>query len=385
MKQLGKKEWLRYNHAARAEYAENLVEEVFRNAGWKVIKNPRDNRAAQVDLVIERQQLAYAVEVKLAPEGRSDRLVPIWSQAYLQGKHAGSGRNLLVIVVAPRIHSRAVEQLLEFAEECASDAAVGIIDFEGLQVFRGPHLDDLNSNKQISFHEFRRPKPKPVNLFSDLNQWMLKVLLAPSVPNNLLAAPRSQYENASQLAGSANVSVMSAFRFIEQLKQDGYLDQSSRHLNLVRRRELFVQWQSASSKPAKEIRVKYIFRVDPKIEMKRILNANERCLALFGAAEELGFGFVHGVPPYVYVRRINEDLFGSIGSIREAAQNESPDLIFREPKVPESVFRGMVKVSGQSVSDIFQIWLDVSSHPSRGIEQARFIEDRIIKSISLEQ
>ena len=52
---------------------------------------------------------------------------------------------------------------------------------------------------------------------------MRKVLLAPELPDALLNAPRGQYRNASQLAGAAHVSVMSAFRLVQQLQEGGYL------------------------------------------------------------------------------------------------------------------------------------------------------------------
>ena len=48
----------------------------------------------------------------------------------------------------------------------------------------------------------------PSHIFSDLNQWMLKVLLAPKIPERLLAAPRAEYRNVSELAGAANVSTV---------------------------------------------------------------------------------------------------------------------------------------------------------------------------------
>ena len=41
------------------------------------------------------------------------------------------------------------------------------------------------------------------HLFSDLNQWMLKVLLAESIPANLLSAPRARYRNPTELARAA--------------------------------------------------------------------------------------------------------------------------------------------------------------------------------------
>ena len=72
-----------------------------------------------------------------------------------------------------------------------------------------------------------------MNLFSDLNQWMLKVLLAPEIPEHLLSAPRGEYRNASELAAAARVSKMSAHRFVQQLQERGYLEASSRRLVLV--------------------------------------------------------------------------------------------------------------------------------------------------------
>lgn len=371
---------LRHNHAERAAYAEELVKQILGNAGWDIIEFP-DRGRQNVDFVIERPEASYAVEIKAAPEGRSDRLIPIWSQAYLQAKHASPDRNILVAVVAPRLNARAIDQLLEFAEECAPDAAVGIVDFEGLQVFRGRHLDKINSIKENRFDDKRKIRNKPINLFSDLNQWMLKVLLAPSIDEGLLAAPRARYDNASQLAKAAGASVMSAFRFIEQLRHDGYLDDSSSHLALVRRRELFQKWLAAAAKAVKEVPVKFILRIDPDKEIQRILQSKNRCLGLYAAANALGLGFVHGVPPYIYIRRIDEAEINRIGNIREAEKGEQPDLILREPSAPESLFRGVVKVGGLVAADVLQIWLDASFHPSRGAEQAKYIEDRILSSI----
>jgi hypothetical protein len=46
---------------------------------------------------------------------------------------------------------------------------------------------------------------------------MLKVLLAPLLPVDLLRAPRREYRNASEFAATAEVTVMSTFRFVRQL------------------------------------------------------------------------------------------------------------------------------------------------------------------------
>jgi len=74
---------------------------------------------------------------------------------------------------------------------------------------------------------------------------MLKILLVPEIPDHLLQAPRQKYQTGSELAEAAKVSPMSASQFLQQLRSEGYLDDSSRYPALVRRQELFRRWQSA--------------------------------------------------------------------------------------------------------------------------------------------
>src|SRR5205823_12798806 len=127
--------------------------------------------------------------------------------------------------------------------------AIGLIDFEGLRVFKGPGLEPLNA-RGVFMPRRRAPvQGSPAHLFSDLNQWMLKVLLAPRLPEKFLSAPRKEYRNASQLAETAHVSVMSAFRCVRQLEVEGFIDNSRGSLNMVRVPELMRRWLAASLRP----------------------------------------------------------------------------------------------------------------------------------------
>jgi hypothetical protein len=78
----------------------------------------------------------------------------------------------LAVVSAPRISVRAAEQVLEFAAKYVpEDVAVGVFDFEGLRMFRGPSLEDLNAEAVAP--SSRGPSgslSESRNLFSDLNQ-----------------------------------------------------------------------------------------------------------------------------------------------------------------------------------------------------------------------
>ena len=373
---------LRSDAAGRGEKAAAELSRAFDEAGWRVRSQPGGLGPYRPDMIVRRGQVSYAVEVKAAAEGRSDRLIPLWSQAYLQALHAANGKDQpLAVVAAPRIAPRAADQIMGFIAEFAPDAAAGVFDFAGLRRFRGPGLADLESGADFSSRGGRSVHHSPADIFSDLNQWMLKVLLAPEIPEKLLSAPREHYRDASQLAKSAQVSAMSASRFVRQLEHEGYLDRAGPSLRLVRRQELFRRWQASSDRRVKEVPMRFILRGDPEVELRRMMKKAHAALALFSAAEALRVGFVHGVPPYVYVPRLDADALGALKNVVPIGPGEQPDLIVRQAPAVQSVFRGVVRPNDIPVSDVLQVWLDVSSHPSRGQEQADLIRKRVLARV----
>jgi hypothetical protein len=104
------------------------------------------------------------------------------------------------------------------------------------------------------------------------------------------------------------------------------------------------------------------------------------CLGLFAAAETLGLGFVHGVQPCLYLERMSQDIVESLG-LSEKGADQQADIYVRIPGNRESVFRGAVVKEGVPSSDILQVWLDVSQHPSRGKEQADLIWRRVLAPV----
>ena len=146
-----------------------MLKKVFKDAGWKVSHEPDGPNGYGPDLLIRRPGASYVVELKVGVEGRSDRLVPLWSQACLQASSAAGKHAPLAVVAAPRIAPRVAENILKFAERYAPDAAAGVIDLAGLRLFRGPHLESLNAEVPYSLRMSPAPKEQ-AHLFSDLNQ-----------------------------------------------------------------------------------------------------------------------------------------------------------------------------------------------------------------------
>ncbi|WP_440532661.1 hypothetical protein [Variovorax sp. YR566] len=370
----------------RGEQAERFVGELFRAHGWQV-DFPPDSSGGDPDIWVEQGQHAYAIEVKAPTESRADRVIPLLSQAVLQaqlqaqlsGNHPDGVRPLAVICLDHASYAL-VEQVVRFAEKYAPEVAVGIVSRDGVRRFSGPGLEGMNEEAEPVARSRGTSTPQAVNLFSDLNQWLLKVLLASDLPEGLLSAPRERYVSGAALADAADVSRMSVSRFLQQLKSEGYLADSG-YLTLVRREELFRRWSAANMRPAPEQPMSALIPLVGNLVQPLVNSLHaDACLAVFAAATELNLGHVSGVPPYIYVRKLplpNERRWGML----TPANKGKPTVVLRQALNPQSIFRGAVQRNGMLVTDVIQVWLDVAHHPSRGTEQAELIYEKILAPI----
>jgi len=385
---------------------ERILADVFRKAGWRV-RRPSSARDVGVDLILDANEKKYIVQLKVSSEGRRDRLIPLLSQAILQARafaqHFPEPAVPIAVVAAKLIPASVAEHIKQFARRYAPEVGVGIIDAEGFRAFAGPGLEGLDAKPSRRLAPHIAFPPRLPDLFSDLNQWMLKILLGQLLPESLISVPKKQIRNASQLAETAKVSVMSASRLVNQLASQGFLNESGEQLQIVRIEELLDLWISANRQVATEVPArwiiksgphqlqsalrKYTFPPDSSLKPGRkphhgsIIKVLPRCcLALFAAADALGFGFVRGVPPRIYLDRLMLDLLNRLGLLVDHS-DRATDVYIRIPVHGESIFRASVAREDVRVSDVLQVWLDVSVHPARGREQADEIWRRVLKPL----
>jgi hypothetical protein len=399
------------NQNDRQTQLNSLVGDMFREGGWKVLEQPEFENG-NLDMIAKHAGKTYLIEIKRSSEGRRDRVIPLLAQAILEVRnavHRVSGHPIGVAIVgADYIPASLVEQVKRFAKEYARDIAVGILDDQGLRSFEGHGLKRFDSQpaENQNSHLLSRSSLSP-QLFSDLNQWMLKVLLAPRIPEAYLAAPRGHYQGASHLARAAGVSIMSAFRLVQQLTKEGFLESGREGLRLVRKQELMNQWSAANQRSVPEIAARWILHrgknalgdalrsyVSPTRESPRLPRKSEQekiparrpraCLGLFAAAEAMGLGFVHGVRPYLYIESLQRGAVASLG-LSTHDSDQHPDVYIRIPRNRETVFRGVVLQDGRPACDILQVWLEVAHHPSRGREQADLIWSKILAPALLDK
>lgn len=355
---------------------------VFTQTGWSVEDAP-GGTGRRPDLIVSRGEVRYAVELKVA-EGRPDRGLSLLSQAILQAKrHAAEhGARPLAVVLVDRTSASLARRVLEFQRDYAPEVAVGIVSDSGGRLFSGLGLGDLDREEAGAPGSIKRVQPrKAYNLFSDLNQWMLKVLLAPELPESLLNSPRAEYRSGADLAQAADVSPMSVSRFLRSLEEEGFLEAGSGRLQLVRREELFRRWQAVAQRSSPELRMSYLVPGAGAKPFQALAEKLDACIGLHSAADLLGLGHVSGVVPHLYVRRLSPPRGGHWPGLVPVGPGESPQVVLKQAIAPESLFRGAVRRGNVLVTDVLQVWLDVSAHPSRGAEQAEVLRRGVLSQV----
>lgn len=254
-----------------------------------------------MDGEIIKDGVRYTVEVKSLSEGRPDRVIPLLSQAILQAQRYAAelkGTKPMAVLYVEQAPESMFKKVIDFMETYRPRAAIAIVTSEGLGLVRwndeGPC--EIKSPERLTPSNMTRRQgaggttpPKMFNLFSDLNQWMLKVLLAPDIREDLLNAPRNKYRSGSELANAAQCSQMSASRLLQHLRQERFLDEYTGELRVVRREELFKRWRAAAMRSSPEIPMRFTIRAGVQQQLKELLQSDrvQTCLGLFSAADAL--------------------------------------------------------------------------------------------------
>jgi hypothetical protein len=367
-----------------ARDVESRLVRLFEEDGWDV---SRGRTPSDCDLRILKDGIAYAVDIKVARDGRRPLLQAFLADAVLQAQAAARRdqppSRALAVVSAPALSEGMTTALRDYVRSVAPGMAFGLVDGRGRFEFHGEGLERLTSEPSRKPRRSRGPGSYAADLFSDRNQLMLKVLFGRYLPNELLHVQRGRVDGAAQLSRLAGISLPSAWRFLSSLKEAGFLEESDAGLNIVRRDDLLAAWLSAVRRPQQEVRAAFSLPVseplsllEPKV---RAFHSTTQRIAWgsFAAVAHLGFQFVHGAPLHLYVEDLSDEMLERLNLVR-AESNEASPVILRKPRWPESVFRPAVERAGQPTADILQCWLDVSQHPTRGAEQANVLWMRVL-------
>src|SRR5437867_8048337 len=100
-----------------------VVANLFREEGWKVLKQPRERGAP--DLIASRPGKKLVVEIKRASEGRKDRVIPLLSQAALEASYYSRSLSDHPLPVAIVGANHMPESLAEEAKRFLQEREIG--------------------------------------------------------------------------------------------------------------------------------------------------------------------------------------------------------------------------------------------------------------------
>src|SRR3954464_4921637 len=174
---------------------ENALVRRFENGGWKVSRS-RSSRSG--DFSVARGGLRYAVELKTARESRRPLLEAFLADALLRAQAAARAQRPpsrpLGVVAAPALSDAMAGALRDYVSAVAPGAAFGLLDSRGRFEFHGEGLQGLRADPARPPRQSRSPRTHVGDLFSDLNQFMLKVLLGRYLSEELLHVQRGRID-----------------------------------------------------------------------------------------------------------------------------------------------------------------------------------------------
>jgi len=336
-------------------------------------------RALQV-FRARRGQVRLHVEVRFLSQVRVRELVGQLAAGGLEARQAAAaaGDEPVILAVAPRAGRESLREAERFMARYLPEVSWGVLDLRGGVRLRLPPLGlDLDQPRVPAPRaEGRRRAPLS---FSDLNRWMLKILLLREAPEGMWGGPRAVFLTPAQLHDAARVSPDKAYKFLRMLEEQDFLRRTPDGFALVRRAELVEHWFAAERlHPPRRLPVRDALgkKPDPARLAPAVADGPRAALGGFAACRLLGASNASGTALELHVRGDPREYLAVHGL--EACHPDAAGLNLLVSEHPQSVFRGAVRRGPVLVVDVLQAALDVVPSPARGLEQAQYILEHVL-------
>lgn len=344
------------------------------------IAGVRQPLAALADLEGNIHGRRVVIAVKVVRTGVIDDVVGRLATAAIQVQHFASADDIpLSVVLVPSVGRKAVAAVQDFMSLYMPGAAWALVDPAGNARVSIPALS-IDIDRSVVRVERVQAGRSSVSLFSDLNRWLLKILLLVGAPGDLWGGPRQSVLSNPDLGRVAGVSPEMVRRFVTAFQDRDLLRQTPEGLRVVRRSALLELWRADEALTAR-----------PAIPVRRLVAGSGTLAELAGLpgfsdlAAVAGFeacrhlGLLHAIGPRqveVYVTVPVSEAMRRFGL--EKCSPSDADIWLLPTRRSRSVRGGRLIVEGIPVVDAFQAALDVLRHPGRGREQSDYIINEVL-------
>jgi hypothetical protein len=322
------------------------------------------------------------VEVKELTQLRVQALVGQLAAGAVQADHRAAAKGPLPVVgvVAPTAGAKSLAVAERFMGRYLPKTGWAVLSRSGRRRVCIPTLD-VDAEQRGALPS-PAPAPKPNRrMFSDLNQWLLKLLLLPGLKKPLWTGPQGPYCTAADLQQTSRVSLDKVYKFLRLMEGADFLRHTNSGLKLVRVPDLIELWFAQEKlRPVPRLPVRSLFLTppDPKKLTAKIDGETLGVLGGFSACKKLGV-------LHTAVASVDVHVIGPVDDYLERFDLERCDerdaqFHLLQSRSPQSVVRASGAKGSTQVVDVFQAALDLVALPARGLEQAEHIVELVLES-----
>ncbi|HPB49726.1 MAG TPA: hypothetical protein PLY68_00850 [Myxococcota bacterium] len=338
--------------------------------------------ARKAELLADINGRRVVIAVKAVRTSVVEDVVGRLAIASLQAGHSAGGtqNTSLAVVIVPSVGRKTVAAAQSFMSTYMPSAAWAVMDRAGNARVSIPALA-VDIDRSFARVERTQAGRTSISLFSDLNRWLLKILLLVDAPEDLWGGPRQTVLSNPELVRVAGVSPEMVRRFVTAFQDRDLLRQTPEGLRLVRRSTLLDLWRADEALTARQaVPVRRLIAGTGSVpDLVSIPGfADLTVVAGFEACRHLGL--LHTFAPHqteVYVNIPVSEAMRRFG-LEECSPSDA-DIWLIPTRRSRSILGGRLSVEGIPVVDAFQASLDVLRHPGRGREQSDYIIHEVLK------
>ena len=378
------------------ERSDNLAEKVdaeLIGLGYRKESNLSDAAMSRIDAVYRHKdgRVLY-VERKSPHLYRAEEFRGLIGDAILRFEKARLPRKarLMLAIILDRMSQKAKEDLRDYAARFLPDLQWILLAGDG----RGHiHIEERDEDIQEE-HPLRSREQMPVSsnmigLFSPKSQWLWKLLLMPGIDRRYWGGPQQKPGSISELADVSGISQPAVSSFVSRAEDAGFVKRIAHGFVVERHRELLEGWGYALKHGRRaELPLRFLYPGDSEVQLLKRLrlfckesgkgaSAPPLVVGYHLACHLAGIGRSNIRAPWLYAKGNPDAIMAALALAR--ADAESAQLSIVVPSSPESVYGGFVRIDGLPVCDVLQCYLDVRMSHARGMEQAEFIMERILR------
>ncbi len=317
--------------------------------------------------------------------------------SYRQEINTDSTQTVLPFVafLVRNVSGAALKTLREYAELYAPDLCWLLVDVNGRYKLQ---LRDTREEGRLETGDFptqaaakpeRRQGP---DLFAPKSQWLWKILLLYGFGSAYWTGPNVRPYSVNELAEASGVSQPYVSKFLRRAEQEGYVVRDRGAYKVRNWRQLLDTWSSAVQYRSRDEVIK-AGPLYPGISHEGFVEQLKDGLRKAEADPEPGFDAAAGShfacrlvkAAYSNTQTLQLSLRGSLEAflrhldLVRCEDTSDPCATVVIPEAEDAVFKGHGQIDGVPVTDIVQCYVDVRNSRARGVEQADYLFEYIIR------